>query len=318
MSREIPQSISVDPTNMKIVLITGAGGFLGSNVAARFKLHGYGVIGVGSPPRHRETSQIDEWHIGTLSPRLLDDISVVPDCVVHCAGGALVRQTQEAPLEDYERTVAGAVYVLDYLRRKAPGARLILASSAAVYGASEKMPITEATALRPISLYGRYKKAVEEIAAGYAETYGFGMFGVRFFSLYGAGLRKQLLWDACEKFRAGRFDFGGSGNETRDWIHVRDAADLIFCLAQTDGQRGATFINGSTGVSIRVSAILRLLERQFFEESRLSFSQFSRPGDPLDYCGDAKLSHSLGWAPAIAVEQGVIEYAKWYKDQKHG
>jgi len=74
----------------------------------------------------------------------------------------------------------------------------------------------------------------EDLCLSYAGRWGIRTSVVRLFSVYGPSLRKQLLWDACEKFRRGDNTFAGTGSELRDWLHVKDAAALIATAAERE------------------------------------------------------------------------------------
>src|SRR6202012_4896575 len=106
---------------------------------------------------------------------------------------------------------------------------LIVASSAAVYGAQHAGPIAEQDALVPMSPYGQHKLMMEQLCRSYAMTFGIRSTVVRLFSVYGASLRKQLLWDVCSRLHRGERSLmlGGTGREIRDWIHVRDVVRLL-------------------------------------------------------------------------------------------
>src|SRR6185312_5873943 len=119
-----------------------------------------------------------------------------------------------------------------FLRCYCPQATLVVPSSAAVYGAVRQIPINESGPRNPISPYGVHKKIAEDLCYSYARHFGARIALVRFFSVYGAGLRKQLLWDACNKLVVGDGRFGGHGNEVRDWLHIEDAARLLIAAAQ--------------------------------------------------------------------------------------
>ncbi|TDA81588.1 SDR family oxidoreductase, partial [Halomonas marinisediminis] len=79
----------------------------------------------------------------------------------------------------------------------------------------------------PMSPYGFSKLSAELLAQEYSQCFGVNSISVRPFSLYGPGLKKQLLWDACNKFSKGIGEFFGTGEEVRDWLHVEDASSMI-------------------------------------------------------------------------------------------
>ena len=112
-----------------------------------------------------------------------------------------------------------------------------------MYGNADALPIAESTPINPISPYGVHKQIAEELIRSYAHHFSLSVAIVRFFSLYGPGLRKQLLWDACTKIEKGDFDFYGTGHEVRDWLHVQDAARLLLTLP-SHASSDAVIVNG--------------------------------------------------------------------------
>src|SRR5206468_9707518 len=119
--------------------------------------------------------------------------------------------------------------LLEWLRGSAPESLVIVASSAAVYGAGHGGPIPEDAAVAPMSPYGQHKLMMEQLCQSYAVTFGLRSTVARLFSVYGPHLRKQLLWDICIRLQRGEraLVMDGTGAEVRDWIDVRDVARLF-------------------------------------------------------------------------------------------
>ena len=107
------------------------------------------------------------------------------------------------PYQDYQRTVATTHSVLEYFLTVRPNAGLVLPSSAGVYGIVNSMPIKVTDPLNAASPYGLYKKIAEDLCRSYGKHFGVRSVVIDLFSIYGIGLRKQLLWDACTKITAG-------------------------------------------------------------------------------------------------------------------
>jgi len=183
------------------VWIVGAKGFLGRHVARRFSTDGYRVIGIGRS--EWDTHQRRPWGVGTWSSAgvesavltALFDLFGRPDLVVHAAGSASIGRSLDDPFADFFDTAASVAQILAFLCRCAPDARLVLLSSAAVYGAHDPGPIPETCPLLPVSPYGSHKRYAEELCLLAARRYGLRCAIIRFFSLYGPELRKQILWD---------------------------------------------------------------------------------------------------------------------------
>ena len=301
---------------MTYALVTGAHGFVGRHVARLLGRMGCSVVGLGHGDWTDDSPQawgLERWRSGDVDGETLAEHGGVPDLVVHCAGSGSVPYSLERPREDFRRTVEATLAVLDFARLHAPAARVVLPSSAAVYGRAKMMPIAVDASLKPLSPYGVHKKMAEDLARSYATHFGVRVAIVRLFSVYGPGLRKQLLWDACRKIVAGTTSFGGDGHETRDWLHVEDAAALLAAAAEAASSMCPT-VNGGTGEAISVRTVVdRLADR--LGGLRPEFSGIVRPGDPRDFQADVSGALALGWRPTHSLDEGLDAYADWFRRQ---
>jgi UDP-glucose 4-epimerase len=304
----------------KHVFITGAKGFLGRYCAAFLASQGWIVTGIGYgnwSATSRKIWGVSTWRNSAVtldSLRHLAGKAGLPDAIVHCAGGSSVARSYEDPRDDFERTVASTIDVLEFVRCDAPFAKIIYPSSAAVYGAVANVPIPESTPLIPVSPYGRNKLSAEEYCRLYASEWHLSVGIIRFFSLYGEGLRKQLLWDACQKGVAGKFNFFGDGSEIRDWLHVKDAARLIeFSLGMASD--GAPVINGGTGKGTSVKEIVAYLGERLDVSTAPAFTRKAKAGDPARQIADVGRLAELGFSPSICWQEGIAFYAKWFLER---
>ncbi|NOT98961.1 MAG: NAD-dependent epimerase/dehydratase family protein, partial [Sideroxydans sp.] len=195
----------------KNVLITGAAGFIGRHIALEFAKQGWHVIGLGRGDWvDSHESGLSAWHCSEVTLDALVQYAGKPDVIVHCAGGASVGFSVEQPAVDFDLTVKTTSNVLEYIRLYTPATRLVYPSSAAVYGQVKTLPIIETAHLNPVSPYGVHKLMAESLCQLYAKEFGLSVAMVRLFSIYGNGLRKQLLWDACKKLCQGKKEFFGT------------------------------------------------------------------------------------------------------------
>ena len=301
---------------MGTILVTGANGFLGRHVSRVAAEQGNVVIGLGHGDWTTATwgrSGLARWHELDVTLASLVAHAGKPDVIVHCAGGSSVGFSVENPAQDFERTVATTLEVLEYLRTCSPETALVYPSSAAVYGRASTFPISENGALVPISPYGVHKKIAEDLCRSYSESYGIRVAIVRIFSAYGTELRKQLLWDGCRKVLAGDCRFSGTGRETRDWVNAEDVARLLV-LAGDHAIPGAEIVNCASGREVTVERILASLFDALGVDRSPEFTGETRAGDPERVVGDPTRARSWGWAPAKALPDGVREYANWFRE----
>ena len=310
-------SLATKNSMSSIALITGAYGFLGRNTALAFSQAGYHVIGMGHGSWVQAEFQqfgIDTWHSADITLDSMVDLAVVPDVVVHCAGSGSVGFSMSQPYHDFLSTVSATAAVLEFVRTCAPSAKVVYPSSAAVYGAVQRLPIAELDAMHPISAYGVHKMMAEDLCRAYAHHFKVAVSIVRFFSVYGEGLRKQLLWDASQKIVRGESDFFGTGDELRDWLHVTDAARLMLNAVDSSSQECPVF-NGGMGVAVSVNRILEQLFACYGSECFPVFSGVKREGDPQGYVADITKAASIGWSPAVDWASGIKAYAEWFKQE---
>lgn len=304
------------------ILITGGAGFLGRACAKSFHAAGWRVVGMGHGHWTIDDAYAagyDHWVNATLSMEGLMGLEEKLQAVVHCAGIGSVSYSFQQPLTAFNNTVGSTATLLDYLRLHSPNATILYPSSAAVYGAACDQPLVETDAPSPVSPYGYHKLMVESLLAAYAQTFAQPAIVIRFFSIYGTGLRKQLLWDASSRLMSGVSPqtFWGTGDETRDWIHVDDAARLILHLAERSIalSRSPTLdvINGATGIRVTVRAVLHRLAAALDSKTDIRFNGAIREGDPRFYHADIKQLQIIGWQPTVHLEQGIDDYAAWMR-----
>jgi len=303
---------------MTTALVTGAYGFVGRHVARALARSGVAVTGIGHgnwTAQEAAAWGVTQWRSADVDLESLADLAIgdgtAPATIVHCAGSGSVPFSYERPREDFRRSVDTTLAVFEFARLHAPGARIVIPSSAAVYGLAETLPIATDTHRAPLSPYGVHKAMAEDIARSYAVHFGLNAVIVRLFSVYGTGLRKQLLWDACTKLSRGTGEFGGTGDETRDWLHVEDAAQLLIAAAANADRSGPVF-NGGAGIAVSVRRVVeRLAQRLGAPAPR--FTQIVRPGDPLHFVADIAASTALGWSPRHHLDAGIDDYADWFR-----
>ena len=297
------------------VVITGAHGFLGRHAARIFAGRGYSVVGIGHGNWSRadwESWGLSDWHQADVTLEFLRRFAGAPYAILHCAGSGSVGFSVAQPFEDFQRTVATTAHVLEYVRLDSPATRVVYPSSASVYGRAETFPIREDCRLAPIAPYGAHKRMAEELLAFHARWFQAAVSVVRFFSVYGCGLQKQLLWDACRKLTAGDRVFMGTGDEIRDWLHVDDAAELLLLAVERASPECPT-ANGGTGEGVRVRELLNHVAQSLCpSRPSVEFSGVASAWDPECYIADPTRAISWGWRPQRQWRKSVAEYVAWW------
>ena len=306
---------------MKILWITGARGFIGRHLAKRLAASGHYVAGLGHgawPTIEASPWGVTHWFNADVSGCSLAQMQAVlgsPDGIFHFAGGSSVGAALANPHEDFKRTVASTAELLEWVRQYSPKTPVVAVSSAAVYGAGHEGLISENAQLAPYSPYGTHKLMMEELCRSYAVNFGLQITLPRLFSVYGTELKKQLLWDTCNKLEAtGEAVLGGSGAELRDWTYVDDVtAVLEQQIAWADVT--APVLNVATGRPVPVRDVAAVLATAWSAKAPppIRFSGQSRPGDPQNLCADVAQLQKLGFACTTSLNDGIAEYVSWFR-----
>ena len=307
----------------KVVIVLGAKGFIGRYVSKELSRLGVKVIGVG----HGKWEEQDfrEWGLSHWKESEIN-IESIKEClnsnemlhsIIHCGGTGTVASAHSNPRPDFQRTVVSTSDALEFVRAFQPSCRFDYISSAAVYGGEYQKEILEGSPLNPISPYGYNKRISEDMCSLYHGFYKVNVSIVRLFSVYGEGLKKQLLWDASNKLAKENYNFFGTGNELRDWIHAEDAAKLIALASLSKNQASLEIYNGGN-VKATTKEILSKLVDTLKKQQKLYFNGEANPGNPTALIGSCDYAKSkLGWQPTINLQEGIGRYVNWFKEQEH-
>jgi UDP-glucose 4-epimerase len=142
---------------------------------------------------------------------------------------------------------------------------------------------------------------------------------LRLFSVYGPGLRKQLVWELCTRLANGERELrlGGTGEETRDWLHIGDAAAML-SDAIPAAVAGGVSLNGCTGAGVSVAETARAIMRGFGVDGQLCFSGETRKGDPAHLVGDPARAAAIGLKAAIQAVEGLEATAAAVRQELQG
>ena len=306
---------------MTLAFVTGAAGFIGRHLVRHLAATGTRVAGLDLAAAGDLTDRVVGWREGPLSQAALSalvGVAGVPDTLYHLAGGSSVGASLADPYGDFAATVGGTAMLLDWLRTTAPQTRLVVVSSAAVYGNLHAGPIAEDAVTAPFSPYGAHKFAMETMCRGWANSFALDVVMVRLFSVYGPGLAKQLLWDLCGKLASGaeRVMLGGTGEELRDWTHIDDVVRALVAVAPLATPQ-MPVVNAGSGRPGSVRTIAEGVTRAFgCDPAGLAFSGQSRPGDPFSLVAAPGLLDAADFAWTIDAAAGIADYVRWYQTQR--
>ncbi len=223
------------------------------------------------------------------------------------------------PATDLAMNCAAQLALLEACRRLAPEARLVFASTRQIYGRPDYLPVDEAHPLRPVDVNGVNKMAGEAYHMVYNDVYGLRATALRLTNTYGPRMRVR---DARQTFlgvwirlalQGEPFEVWG-GEQLRDFSYVEDVVDALLLAAATPELDGAAFnLSGDPVVSLRALAeMLRGETGQGFEIR--PFPAERRRIDIGDYhADDGRFRELTGWAPKVALEEGVRATLAFYR-----
>lgn len=304
---------------MKRMVITGVNGFIGRNAREYFE-NEYDITGIDLAAKScEENSKITYYQCNmSKDAQELSNIftDVQPDVILHCAGSANVGASVVNPMADLDGNLHSLYQLLLALKSFEKKPKIIFLSSAAVYGNPKQLPITETAELAPISPYGIHKLMCEELCHYYNRVHGYKARFIRIFSCYGKGIRKQILWDMYQKYEnAGKIGLFGTGEESRDFIHVSDIMQSIRLILQYDGPEEV--FNVANGEEVTIKELADTYAAKLGENSDIiSFNGETKVGDPNNWRADISLMKKLGYRKTVDIETGIGEYVNWVKEQK--
>ena len=306
---------------MKQVLITGGAGFIGSHTADVLLSQGFAVrvldnLSNGKRANLNASALADgrlSFIDGDVRDAAVVDAAVTGvDAVMHLAAQVSVPRSVADPVESSTHNIAGFLNVLDAVRRhKTP--RMVYASSAAVYGVPEALPLTEANTAKPLSPYGLEKLINDQYAALYRELYGVSSVGMRYFNVYGPRQDpKSPYAGVISKFADGLEGASplrvfGDGSQTRDFIYVGDVARAN-ALALQSGVTGV--LNVGTGTSVTLLDLIDAMKEAFGKPAEVRHEPPATGDIAHSATNPARLKQTLGWQPATTFVQGLRALAE--------
>lgn len=309
----------------KRILLTGAAGFIGSNLTRSLLESGqYRVIGLDNfdnfYPRKQKEKNIEpfiahpdftyvEADIRDMtSLTALEDI----DVIIHLAAKAGVRPSIQDPVLCQDVNVGGTQNLLEFSRQR--GIRqFIFASSSSVYGINKNVPWHEEEKLMPISPYASTKLSCEMLGHVYHHLYGIRFLALRFFTVYGPAQRPDL---AIHKFfksilKGQPIPVFGDGSTSRDYTFVEDTVKGIEAAINYD-RTGFEIINLGNNRTVTLSELITEIEK-ICGKTAIIDRQPEQPGDvPHTFANISKAEKLLNYKPETNLQTGLLRFYDWY------
>lgn len=302
------------------VLVTGGGGFIGSNLVRRLLEEG-NIVTVLDNFMSGYLSNLDPFpSVRIIEGDVRDKTAVETamqgaEVVFHLAASVGNKRSIDQPIMDAEINVLGTLNVLEAARKE--GVRKIVASSSAgIFGELKTMPIKEDHPIEPDSPYGCTKLCEEKLCLSYAKLYDIEAVCLRYFNVYGPNQRFDAYGNVIPIFVFRMLNnesliIYGDGEQTRDFVHVDDVVQANIKAADALGVSGA--FNIASGTRVTINRLVGMIIRDNHSTIKIEHST-ERPGDVRHSLADISLAHQrIHYSPSVALENGIEEYVNWAK-----
>ncbi len=311
------------------ILVTGAAGFIGSNLAEKLAKRGNTVIGLDNfndyydPAKKRANAA----RLATYPNfRMVEDdirhrqamfdlfAAEKFDAVAHLAAMAGVRNAVRHPDLYVQVNLNGTQNLMDAARAAEQMPNFVMASTSSVYGNTQQIPFVETDPCdRPLQPYAAAKRAAEMLGHAYHHLYGLNFTAVRFFTVYGPNGRPDMMaYLVAESVAKGtQIPLYDGGQMYRDWTYVDDITDGV--VAALDTPLGYEIINLGRGEPTLLKEFVTLIETlggrpaNVIHKPRLAADFVKNEADI------SKARRLLGYNPKISVEEGVRRFWEWYE-----
>lgn len=305
-------------------LVTGGAGFIGSHLVRALIEQGASVriLDNFSTGKSENLNGLDvEVTEGDLRDAACVTAAVRGvDVAFHEAAFVSVPESMEKPQECFDINVSGTSILLD-AARKAGIRRVVVASSAAVYGDSGMLPLSEENALRQLSPYAASKRVNEMYAELFTEQFGLEVVALRYFNVYGPRQRPDSMYAAAVPIFIRNLledrpvTVFGDGGQTRDLINVHDVVQANLLAAGHPSAPGQVF-NVCTGHETRILDLLDVLYGIFPNAPRHSHAE-PRAGDIYRSVGSPrKAMDMIGFNPKVGLTEGLAEAVEEMRKSK--
>jgi UDP-glucose 4-epimerase len=303
-------------------LITGGAGFIGSTLAKELASNGAEVVVLDNLSSGYRRNIHGQSGVRLVEEDIRNTAAVEAavtgiDVIFHLAASVGNKRSIDQPVNDAEINVIGTLRILE-AARKAGVRKVIISSSAGIFGELKTLPIREDHPVEPDSPYGASKLCAEKQGLVYAKLYGMEVVCLRYFNVYGPNQRFDAYGNVIPIFvfqmlRGEPVTIFGDGEQTRDFVNVRDVVQANIKSAMAPGVSGAFNIGSGTRISIN-----DLVERLKAASKLNPVVRHGPPraGDVRDSLADISAARrAFGFEPAVTIDVGLPEYIQWARTE---
>ncbi|MEI4770538.1 NAD-dependent epimerase/dehydratase family protein [Psychrobacillus sp. FJAT-51614] len=294
------------------VLVTGAAGFIGSYVVRALLLENYSVIALDNLSTGNEGNLVENvpFYKMDITSSELEAVFRIesPEYVIHLAAQSSVLNSMVNPMEDCHANLVGTLNILR-LCKQFEVKKCIFASTAAVYGNPSILPVKEESKLATLSFYALSKLSAEKYVQLYENLFGLKSCILRFSNVYGPMQASGVVTSILNRLLEGEDPVIFDGNQTRDFIYVKDVA--VACIQSLMSDKTGVFnISSSTEISIQevyeeLSELTGVQTQPIYESLRDGEIERS-------VLSNEKAKINLAWRPTYSFVEGLKETIQYY------
>lgn len=325
---------------MAKILVTGGAGYIGSFMIRKLKDEGFDPVILDNLSQgHKESVdgfRLEKIDLVTEKEKLNSLLAQEKfDGVIHMASFIQMGESYANPAKYYRNNVEGFMNLLDSMIKNNT-LRLILSSTAGVYGNPKTLPIKEDDPKDPLNPYGETKYVMERMLEDYDAAYGMKFISIRYFNAAGAALDGSLGEDHPEEshlipniikksLKGEEVEIFGNDYETpdgtcvRDYVHVLDLADNhSLALKNLIQNSKSNYYNAGSGRGYSNKEVVSAIEKETGLKVNVKFGP-RRPGDANElYASIDKIKSKLGWTPKYKLNDIVKSAYLWHKSHPNG
>ncbi|BAH06888.1 NAD-dependent epimerase/dehydratase family protein [Clostridium kluyveri] len=315
---------------MKIILVTGGAGFIGSNICDKLLDLNYRVVNLDNfnsyyNPKIKEKNiekalKSDKYTLyrgDILNKDLLNNIfdENNVELVIHLAAMAGVRNSLKDPLEYVDVDIKGTVNLLQICVERGVK-KFINASSSSVYGINHKIPFSEEDNVElQISPYAAAKRAAELFCSTYTRLHDINIACLRFFTVYGPRQRPEMAIHMFTKsiYEGKSINMFGDGSSKRDYTYIDDVVDGIVSLIDKDFK--FEVFNFGNSQTISLLDLIKTIENIVGKKAIINRVRIQKGDVPVTYADISKAKKFIGYNPMVNIKQGIKKFYDWYCDE---
>ncbi|MDO8659069.1 MAG: GDP-mannose 4,6-dehydratase [Candidatus Parcubacteria bacterium] len=308
----------------RVVLVTGASGFVGSHLVSKLNKKKSKIIAL-SNKEVKSTTGIVDVKGSVENFQLLNEIikKYKVNTVFHLAAQPIVEIGQDNPIKTFEVNIKGTWNILECARENNVQ-KVIIASTAHVYGDNPKVPFKEEYFPQPSRPYETSKACADLLAQSFADTYNLPVEIPRFVNIYGPGdfnfsrLIPKVIRSILQGNQPEVWDVGS----IRDFLYIDDAIDAYLMTAEKrlDNKKRLRIFNFGTGEQIKIYDLVQKIIQIMGKGIKVKIEQL--PEDRSNeikkqYVSIAKAKRELGWYPKVTLDNGLSKTIAWYQENSH-